>query len=114
METWRSGGINLQNSQSLNLQEAKAIFQLGTRSRHWVRRKGNAIDGRAHVKSTNRHKFSQIDMCGYVQSGGESLLFLAVERWRSVEWRVERAETCRMAANRFFFDRISKINWIGI
>ena len=37
--------------------------------------------------STNRHKFSQIDMCGYVQSGGESLLFLAVER-------------CRTAANR--------------
>ena len=58
--------------------------------------------------STNRHKFSQIDMCGYVQNGGESLLFLAVERWRGVERRrivsrVERAETCRMAANRFFF-----------
>jgi hypothetical protein len=28
--------------------------------------------------------------------------------------RVERAETWRMAANRFFFDRINKINRIGV
>ena len=54
-----------------------------------------------------------------MEKGGESLLFLAVERWRSVEWRrivsrVERAETCRMAANHFFFDRINKINRIGV
>ena len=27
---------------------------------------------------------------------------------------VERAETCREAANRFFFDRINKINRIGV
>jgi hypothetical protein len=58
-------------------------------------------------------------MCGYVQNGGESLLFLAVERCRGVERRrivsrAERAETWRMAANRFFFDRINKINRIGV
>ena len=40
---------------------------------------GRSPSGR-RVWYTNRHKFSQIDMCGYVQSGGESLLFLAVER----------------------------------
>ena len=37
--------------------------------------------------STSRHKFSQIDMCRYVQNGGESF---------------------------FFFDRINKINRIGV
>ena len=52
---------------------------------------------------TNFHKLICADMCGYVQSGGASLLFLAVER-------------CRTAANRFFFffDRIYKINRIGV
>ena len=38
-------------------------------------------------------------------SGGLKELFFS---------RVERAETCREAANRFFFDRIDKINRIGI
>jgi hypothetical protein len=34
-------------------------------------------------------KISQIDMCGCVQSRGESLLFLAVQKWR---WREVRRE----------------------
>ena len=46
------------------------------------------------------------------------VIVLAVERWRDRErrrivGRVERAETCRMAAN-LFFDRIDKINRIGV
>jgi hypothetical protein len=38
----------------------------------------HAADGRGLEWSINRHKFLQIDMCRYVQSRGELLLFLAV------------------------------------
>ena len=53
-------------------------------------------DGRTHIRSTNRHKFSLIDLCGYVQICGLSFLVrvsgwsgrveeLGVRPWRSVE-----------------------------
>ena len=43
-------------------------------------------DGRADDRSTNRHKFSQIDLCGYVQICGWSFLVRGLS-WSS---RVER------------------------
>ena len=60
-------------------------FRVGVRE--WKGNVGRAVTPWPPHRSTNRHKFPQIDMCRYVQSRGESF---------------------------FFFDRINKINRIGV